>query len=83
MKYYKKLIKCEETKIILKVDRLYLRKIPKNDFENSSMFLKGKREMYAYERDLVTNDVKEWLHRQIRRYEKNNFGTLGSYITKK
>lgn len=60
--------------MILETDRLYLREMAENDLENLSTLLKDKRVMYAYEHDFDMNDIKEWLYRQMRRYQKDNFG---------
>lgn len=60
--------------MILETERLYLREMTENDLENLSTLLKDKRVMYAYEHDFDMDDIKEWLYRQMRRYQKDNFG---------
>lgn len=58
----------------LKTERLYLREMNQNDFEDLAEILQNPNVMYAYEHDFSDNDVQEWLDRQITRYEKYGFG---------
>lgn len=60
--------------MILETERLYLREMCQNDFEDLAEILQNPNVMYAYEHDFSDNDVQEWLDRQIVRYEKYGFG---------
>lgn len=60
--------------MILETERLILRELGQNDFQDLAEILKNPKVMYAYEHDFSENDVQEWLDRQIERYRKYGFG---------
>ena len=59
-----------EYKMILDTERLFLREMKQNDFQDLAEILQNPRVMYAYEHDFSDNDVQAWLDRQIERYKK-------------
>ena len=60
--------------LILETERLYLRKLNKDDFSNLCSILQDAQVMYAYEHAFSDDEVSEWLCRQLSRYEKDGFG---------
>lgn len=62
---------------IFETKRLYMRKMTADDFEAVSRTLKDDKAMYAYEGAFTDEEVREWLDRQISRYEKWGFGLWG------
>lgn len=60
--------------MILKTERLYLRKMNQSDYESLCRILQDNETMYAYEGAFTDTEVQEWLDRQIARYKKYNFG---------
>ena len=60
--------------MILDTERLFLREMKQNDFQDLAEILQNPRVMYAYEHDFSDNDVQAWLDRQIERYKKYGFG---------
>lgn len=63
----------KNTKPIIETERTYMRPFNLDDYNNMSEMLKDKSVMYAYEHDFTDEDVKEWINKQIDRYEKYNF----------
>lgn len=63
-----------EKEMILETERLYLRKLEQGDFEALCRILKDEETMYAYEGAFQDAEVREWLDRQLARYEKWGFG---------
>ena len=59
---------------ILETERLYLRKIGPDDFEDLCKILGDEETMYAYEGAFSHEEAREWLDRQMARYEKWGFG---------
>lgn len=64
----------ENSKMILETERLYLREINQKDFKSLCKILQDEETMYAYEGAFSDTEVREWLDRQISRYEKWGFG---------
>lgn len=60
--------------MILETERLILRELEQNDFEDLSEILQDTKVMYAYEHNFSNKDVQIWLDRQRNRYEKYGFG---------
>lgn len=60
--------------MILETERLILRELEQNDFEDLSEILQDTKVMYAYEHNFPNKDVQIWLDRQRNRYEKYGFG---------
>lgn len=59
---------------IFETDRLYLREMSQEDYNDLAEMLFDQDVVYAYEYQFTEKDVQEWLDRQIRRYEKYGFG---------
>ena len=59
---------------ILETERLYLRKMSQNDFNDLCKILQDRDVMYAYEHAFSDEEVQEWLDRQLKRYEDYGFG---------
>lgn len=62
------------SKIILQTERTYLRELTYDDAEALSETLQDEKAMYAYEHAFSDEEVREWLERQLKRYEKYGFG---------
>ena len=62
---------CEK---ILETDRLYLRKLTQDDFDNLCGILQDAACMYAYEHAFSDDEVQQWLDNQLRRYREDGFG---------
>lgn len=60
--------------MILETERLYLREMKQSDFNSLCKILQDEDTMYAYEGAFSDDEVREWLNRQIRRYQKREFG---------
>ena len=60
--------------MILETDRLYMRELTQSDYEDLCQILQDEKVMYAYEGAFSDLEVKEWLDRQLMRYQKWNFG---------
>ena len=60
--------------MIVETERLYLRELEESDFQALCRTLQDEEAMYAYEGAFSDEEVREWLHRQIGRYQKWNFG---------
>ena len=63
-----------EKDMILKTERLYLRKINQSDFKYLCKILQDEETMYAYEGAFNDKEAHEWLDKQISRYQKWSFG---------
>ena len=60
--------------MILETERLYLRELNETDFDSLCGILQDGETMYAYEGAFSDSEVREWLDRQIARYQKWGFG---------
>ena len=60
--------------MILETERLYLRKLNKDDFSNLCSILQDAQVMYAYEHAFTDSEAHDWLDRQIARYRQDGFG---------
>lgn len=60
--------------MILETDRLYLREMKQSDFVALCKILQDEEVMYAYEHAFSTEEVQEWLAKQLKRYEDHGFG---------
>lgn len=60
--------------MVLETERLLLREMTQDDFNDLREILQDPCVMYAYEHDYTDEDVQVWLDRQITRYEKYGFG---------
>lgn len=66
--------------MILETKRLYLREMNPSDFNSLCRILQDEKAMYAYEGAFSDQEVQEWLHRQIYRYQKWNFGLWAAVL---
>lgn len=60
--------------MILETERLYLREMESSDYPALCKILQDKEVMYAYEHAFDDNEVREWLLKQLNRYEEDGFG---------
>ncbi len=60
--------------MILETERLYLRQMDHADYDSLCNILQDEDTMYAYEGAFSDTEVREWLDRQISRYQQWNFG---------
>ena len=60
--------------MILETERLYLRELTEADLDALREILQDEETMYAYEGAFSDGEVREWLDRQISRYQQWNFG---------
>ena len=60
--------------VFLKTERLTLRYITQNDFEELKIILQDKNIMYAWEYDFTDKDVQEWIEKNLKCYKKYNLG---------
>ena len=54
--------------------RLYMRRMGNEDIVPLSAILQDKDVMYAYEHAFSDEEVRQWLDRQMKRYEEYDFG---------
>ena len=59
---------------ILETDRLSLRKLASDDLDSLKLILQDENVMYAYEHAFDHEEVRDWLNRQLQRYERDGFG---------
>lgn len=67
---------------MLESERLFFRKLTENDFTALCKILQDDDVMYAYEGKFNDKEVKEWLDRQLWRYENENGHGLYAVILK-
>ena len=60
--------------MIPETERLYLREMNQSDVNSLCKILQDEDTMYAYEGAFSDDEVREWLDRQILRYQKWHFG---------
>ena len=60
--------------MIIETERLYLREMNAGDFEALCRILRDEETMYAYEGAFSDEEAREWLDRQLARYQKWGFG---------
>ena len=63
--------------MILETERLILRELVQEDFDEVCKLLQDPVVMYAYEGAYNDQEVQEWLERQFRRYANDGFGLWG------
>ena len=61
-------------KIIFETERLTLREMTAEDLPALSEILQDEQTMYAYEGAMSDAETREWLDKQLTRYEKDGFG---------
>ena len=54
----------------LETERLFLREMTEDDWENLCEILQDEEVMYAYEHAFSDEEVRQWLNRQLARYEE-------------
>ncbi len=60
--------------MIFETERLFARKLTKDDFGNLCRILQDPEVMYAYEHAFSDAEVNSWLERQLKRYVTDGFG---------
>ncbi len=60
--------------VLLETERLFLRELTADDFDDLCGILRDDRVMYAYEGAFSEEEAREWLERQLGRYRKYGFG---------
>lgn len=60
--------------MILETERLALRRLEETDFDALAAILQDPQVMYAYEHGFSTEEVRQWLDRQLERYAEYGFG---------
>ena len=60
--------------IIMETERLILRKMETSDYRDLCKILQDEAVMYAYEGAFSDEEARNWLNRQLRRYEEDGFG---------
>lgn len=68
--------------VILETSRLLLREMTAHDTVAIASILQDKATMYAYEHAFSNQEVKDWIDRQIIRYQQYGFG-LWAVVLKK
>lgn len=58
----------------LETERLILRKMTQSDYNDLCKILQDEEVMYAYEGAFTDQEVKDWIDRQINRYQEDGFG---------
>ncbi len=61
-------------KTILTTQRTILREMSLDDFKEIALILQDEETMTAYEHAFSDEEVKEWIIRQMKRYETFGFG---------
>ena len=59
--------------LILKTERLYLRKITGDDFSDLSAILGDVDVMYAWEHAFTDSEIKNWIEENIIRYGRDGY----------
>ena len=60
--------------VFLKTERLTLRYIIQDDFEELKAILRDKEVMHAWEYDFTDKDVQEWINKNLELYKMHNLG---------
>ena len=60
-------------KIFLETDRLILRQISENDFNDIANILRDIEIMYAWEKSFSDDEVLEWINKNIDRYKRDGY----------
>ena len=61
-------------KMVLETQRLILRRMTEDDYDSLCKILQDKDVMYAYEGAFSDAEVRDWLGRQLNRYETYGYG---------
>ena len=65
---------CDNIKIILQTQRLYIRELSSSDFSALCRIMQDEKTMYAFEGAFSDKEVQNWLENQFNRYRKYGFG---------
>lgn len=68
------IVSGEEDGGILETERLRLRRMREEDYDDLCFMLRDREVMYAYEHAFEEEEAHEWLKRQLDRYETYGFG---------
>ena len=60
--------------MLIETKRLILREMEESDYEDLAKMLQDDDVMYAYEGAFSDEEARNWLNRQLRRYEEDGFG---------
>ena len=60
--------------LFLETERLYLRRMTNDDFEEVKEMLFNPKVMYAWEYTFTEQDVKEWIKKNLDKYQKYSLG---------
>lgn len=63
--------------VVTETERLYLRKLDSGDEERLYEIMGKERVMYAWEHGFSREDVREWVERQMGRYERDGMAYWG------
>ena len=66
--------------MIIETERLYLREMTLSDLESLSMIMQDEETMYAYQGAFTDKETRQWLERQLARYEKYGFGLWAAVL---
>lgn len=72
---------CTRQPFFTETERLILREMTQDDYPDLCRILQDEKVMYAYEGAMSDGEAKDWLDRQITRYEKEGVG-LNAVILK-
>ncbi|MBF0580254.1 GNAT family N-acetyltransferase [Erysipelotrichaceae bacterium RD49] len=64
----------DSKKIVLETERLVVRQMAPDDFENVRRFLADPEVMYAYEHGFDDDEVRQWIAQNQKRYTQDGFG---------
>lgn len=66
--------------MIIETDRLYLREMTENDYNDICEILKDRETMYAYEHAFSDEEVRAWILKQFKSYEEHVFGLWAAVL---
>ncbi|MBC8537011.1 GNAT family N-acetyltransferase [Feifania hominis] len=69
-------------KKVIETERTYLRELKYDDFQDLCKLLQDENVMTAFDHALNPDEVLDWLHRQMKRYQNDGFG-MWAVIEKK
>ena len=64
----------DSKKTVLETERLVVRQMAPDDFENVRRFLADPEVMYAYEHGFDDDEVRQWIAQNQKRYTQDGFG---------
>lgn len=68
--------------ILIETERLKIRPLKQDDFNEACKMLQDEKVMYAYEGAFSKQEEQDWMNKQFRRYQEDGFG-LWAVIEKK